>query len=133
MISYSTDTREIRKFGLIALIFFGFLCALGLWMRKPIPTYLFGFLSILGLGFILIPAQLRPIHAGWLKIAHLLGIIVTTLTLTLTYYLVLTPSAMIKWIFSGRPLPVKPDRKSSSYWVARTEPAQPNERFLKRY
>ena len=133
MISYSTEKREIRKFGLIALIFFGCLCALGVWMRKPIPTYLFGSLSILGLGFLLIPAQLRPIYATWLKIAHLLGIIVTTLTLTLTYYLVLTPSAMLKWIFGGRPIPLKPDKNASSYWVSRTEPAQPGERFIKRY
>ena len=133
MISYSTEKREIRKFGLIALIFFGCLCILGLCMKKPIPTFLFSSLSILGLGFILIPTQLRPIYAGWLKIAHLLGIIVTTLTLTLTYYLVLTPSAMIKWIFSGRPIPLKPDKNASSYWVDRTEPAQPGERFIKRY
>jgi hypothetical protein len=133
MISYSTDRREIRKFGLIALIFFGCLCVLGLWMRKPIPTYLFGSLFVLGLGFILIPAQLRPIYAVWLRIAHLLGRIATTLILSLTYYLVITPSALIKWIFGGRPIPVRPDRNASSYWVARTEPAQPGERFLKRY
>ena len=41
----STDTKQIRKFGLIALIFFGCLCALGIWMEKSIPTYFFGTLS----------------------------------------------------------------------------------------
>ena len=133
MNSNSTDTREVRKFGFIALIFFGCLCVLGLWMKKPLPAYLFGFLSILGLGFILIPAQLKPVHAAWLKVAHLLGRIITALILTMAYYLVITPSALIKRLFGGRPLPVKPDKEASSYWVDRTEPAQPKERFLKRY
>ena len=133
MNSNLTDTREVRKFGFIALIFFGCLCVLGLWMKKPLPTYLFGFLAILGLGFILIPAQLKPVHAAWLKAAHLLGRIITTLILALAYYLVITPSAFLKRLFGGRPIPVKPDKEASSYWVDRTEPAQPKERFLKRY
>lgn len=129
----STSSKEIRKFGLIAFVFFGSLCALGFWMKKPLPTYLFGSLSILGIGFILIPSHLKPLYVTWLKIAHFLGRIVTTLVLTIAYYLVITPSALIKRLFGGRPLPVKPDKKASSYWVARAEPAQPKERFSKRY
>lgn len=133
MNSNSTDNKHVRKFGVVALIFFGSLCALGLWMKKPLPICLFGFLSILGFGFILIPTQLRPVHAAWLKIAHFLGKIFTMLILTLAYYLVITPSALIKRLFGGLPIPTKPDKNASSYWVVRTEPAQPKERFSKRY
>ena len=129
----STDKKEIRKFGLVALIFFGCLCALGIWTKKPAPMYFFGFLAALGLGFIILPAQLRPVHATWLKIAHVLGRIVTTLVLALAYYLVITPSALLKRLFGGRPIRLKPDREASSYWVERTEPAQPVERFTKRF
>ena len=125
--------KDIRKFGLIALIFFGSLCGLGLWTKKPVPTYLFGSLSVLGLGFILIPARLRPVYTVWLKIAHVIGRIITMLVLTLAYYVVITPAALIKRVFGGRPLPLRPDKEATSYWVARTEPAQPKERFLKRY
>jgi len=125
--------KDIRKFGVVALIFFGSLCALGLWRNKPLPIYLFGFLSILGCGFILMPTRLRPVYDGWLKIAHFIGKIVTTLVLTLMYYLVITPAALLKRLFGGRPLPVKPDKEALSYWVTRTEPAQPKERFIKRY
>ena len=133
MISYSTDNKEIRKFGLVGLIFFGCLCTLGLWTKKPVPTYLFGFLAILGLGFSLIPGPLKPVYTAWLKVAHFLGRIVTTLILTLAYYLVVTPTALIKRIFGGAPLPVKPDKNASSYWVLRAEPAQPKDRYIKRY
>jgi len=127
------NIKEIRKFGLIAFVFFGCLCVLGLWTKKPVPTYLFGFLSMVGLGFVLIPSRLKPVYAIWLRIAHFIGRIMTTLFLSLAYYFVITPSALIKRLFGGRPLPVKPEKKASSYWVVRTEPVQPRERFVKRY
>ena len=133
MNSNSIESKEIRKFGLIAFVFFGLLFALGLWKHKSIPMYLFGSLSLLGLGFILIPSQLKPVHALWLKIAHLIGRIITTIVLSMAYYLVITPSGLIKRLFGGAPLPVKPDKNACSYWVTRTESAQPRERFTKRY
>ena len=102
-------------------------------MEKPIPTYLFGTLSALGLGFILFPHQLRPVFVAWLKIAHFLGRVVTTLILSLAYYLVITPAAFIKRIFGGTPLPIKPDKNVSSYWVPRKEAAQSNEQLYKRF
>lgn len=117
----------------MALVFFGSLCILGILTSKPLPTYLFGFLSVLGIGFVLIPLPLKPVYNVWLKIAHFIGRIVTTLMLTFAYYLVIIPSAFIKRLLSGRPIPLKPDNKVSTYWVDRIEPAQPKERFLKRY
>ena len=133
MNSNSTEKKQIRKFGLIALIFFGALCALGVWKEKFLPTYLFGFLSVLGLGFITVPVPLRPVYKAWLRFAHLISRVITNLILILIYYLVITPSGLLKRLFGGKPLPVKPDKNISSYWVTRPEPAQPSERFLKRY
>jgi hypothetical protein len=102
-------------------------------LEKPIPTYLFGILSSLGLGFILFPNQLRPAFVAWLKIAHFLGRAITTLILTLAYYLVITPAAFIKRIFGGTPLPIIPEKNVSSYWVTRKETIQSKEQFLKRF
>ncbi len=133
MNSNSTKRGDIRKFGIVAFLFFGCLCGLGIWTGKAIPTYLFGFLSMIGLGFMVIPGPLRPVYAGWLKIAHFIGKIVTITMLTLAYYLVITPSAVLKRIFGGAPLPVKPDKSVDSYWVTRDEKTQPRERFSKRY
>ena len=128
-----TNSKEIRKLGFAAVVFFGSLSGLGLWMQKPLSTYLFGLLFILGVGFILIPHRLRPVYNAWLKVAHFLSRVMTTLILALAYYLVITPAALIRRIFVGAPLPVRPDKKASSYWMVRPEPLQPNERFLKRY
>lgn len=88
---------------------------------------------MVGLGFIVVPMPLRPVYAGWLKIAHFIGKVITVTVLALAYYLVITPSSMLKRIFGGAPIPVRPDKGADSYWVARDEKAQPKERFLKRY
>ena len=133
MSSNSTEPKQIRKFGLLAFLLFGSLCALGVWRERPIPIILFGFLSILGLGFISAPSYLRPVYGVWIRAAHFLGKMVNLLVLALAYYLVITPSALVKRLFGGRPIPLKPDKKAVSYWVAREEPLQPEERFLKRY
>ena len=133
MNSNLTSSKDIRKFGVIAFVFFGGLSGIGFWANKAVPTYLFGTLSVIGCGFILMPYRLKPVYAVWLKIAHFVGKVVTTLVLALAYYFVITPAALLKRLFGDRPLPVKPDKNTPSYWVARTEPAQPKERFIKRY
>ena len=129
----STNTKEIRKFGIIAFLFFGVLCSLGLWREKEIPIYIFGTLSLLGIGFIFLPGLLKPVYCGWLKVAHFIGRLFTSLILMLSYYLVITPTALLKRLFGGPPLLIKPDKGANSYWVARDEPVQPKERFIKRY
>jgi hypothetical protein len=101
--------------------------------NRSVLIYLFGFLSVTGLGLFLFPNPLKPVYMFWMRIAALIGRIVTTLILTLAYYLVITPSGLIKRCFGGRPLPMKPDKDCSSYWVPRSEPIQPRERLTKRY
>jgi len=129
----SNPRRETRRFGLIAFVFFGLLFALALWRGKVVPMGLFGGLGLLGLGFLAFPGPMRPIHAGWLRVAHAIGTLITAVMLTLAYYLVITPSAWLKRIFGGRPIPWAPDPRADTYWVPREEPAQPKERFHKRY
>ena len=131
--SFSTDNRTIRKFGGICLCFFGILSAIAMWRHKTITTYIFGFLSLLGVGFLLIPGRLSPIHKGWLKLANFIRMVLSIVILTVVYYVVMTPTAFIKGMLGGRPLPTAPDKNATTYWVSRSEPAQPRERFIKRY
>jgi len=133
MISSSIDAREIRKFGIIAFLFFGVLCGLGIWREKLVLSYFFGCVSLIGLSFWLFPKPLSPVYDRWLKISHFIGRVITVIILTLAFYLVITPAALLKRIVGGRPLPMKPDPNLSSYWVTRSEPVQPRERFIKRY
>ncbi len=93
----------------------------------------FGVIAFLGLGFLLIPRFMSPIHRAWLKMAIKMNLAVTTVMLALVYYLAVTPSALIKKITGGKLLAVKPDSNAESYWVPRLETGQPATRFTKRY
>ncbi len=128
-----TNPREIRKFGAIGSLFFGTIFAVAVWRDKTPLAFFFGLLTLLSIGFVLMPVQLKPVYAAWLKIGHFIGSKVTILILTIMFYFVITPAALLKRIFGGRPLPVKPDPNATTYWVTRLETAQPKERFPKRY
>jgi len=128
-----TKKKEIRKFGTMAFLIFGGFVTIAYWKQKYLLTCVFGFLSSTGLGFLLIPSFLSPVYDIWMKVSHFIGCIITMITLTLGYYLVITPFALLKRVFGGRPLPMKPDKTTSTYWVARKEPAQSKERFKKRF
>jgi hypothetical protein len=105
MKSNSTDTKDIQRIGIVAFIFFGNLCTLDIWKKKPIPTYHFSFLFLIGIVFALALSRFGPIYYSCLKFTHFIGRIWTILILVLIYYLVITPSAHktpIGWIASTR-------------------------------
>ncbi len=129
----STDPRDIRKFGLAALSFFGSLAAVAGWQGKFVLCAFFGSLALLGLLFILMPAGMTPAYLFWLRWGHIIGRGITLILLTLIYYLVITPYGVAMRLIGKRPLPHKPDRDQTSYWIQRSEPAQPRSRFIKRY
>jgi hypothetical protein len=133
MTSFSTDLRQIRRFGLAGVVFFGLLGGLGYWRAKAVPAGFFSLLTLLCMGFLIFPARFAPIYGGWMKVAHRIGRYFTAFILSLAYYLVITPFALVMRIFGKTALPVRQDKKISSYWVPRSEPVQPKERFFKRY
>jgi hypothetical protein len=133
MTSFSTDLRQIRRFGLAGVVVFGLLGGLGFWRAKAVPAGFFSLLTLLCAGFLIVPARFAPIYGVWMKAAHRIGRFFTAFILSLAYYLVITPFALVMRIFGKTGLPVRYDKRVSSYWVARSEPVQPKERFFKRY
>ena len=133
MSSNLINPRDIRKFGAIGSLFFGTLLAVAVWRDQTPVALFFGLLTLLSNGFLLMPVQMKPVYTGWLKIAHFMGSKVTLVMLGIIFYFVITPAALLKRIFGGRPLPIKPDPDAETYWVTRSEPAQPTERFPKRF
>ncbi|MFP4476218.1 MAG: hypothetical protein ACLFOY_11725 [Desulfatibacillaceae bacterium] len=128
-----TDIREIRKFGAVALVFFGLLLAVGLWRERLLAVYLFGALSALGFLHLVLPGPMKPVYRGWLAVARAIGTVVTTVLLALVYFVVITPSGWIRRLVAGPILPMQPDREAETYWVEREERVQPRERFTKRF
>lgn len=128
-----TDRGETRRFGAMAFIFFGLLCATAVWRAKIFMAIIFGLLTAMGMVLTVIPEHARPLYIAWRRIAQFLGRVITSVVLIMAYYLVITPSGLLKRIVGGPPLPLNADKAAASYWISRDEPAQPKDRFLKRF
>ncbi|MEW5733316.1 MAG: hypothetical protein AB1921_00585 [Thermodesulfobacteriota bacterium] len=133
MSSSSTEKKDVRKFGLVGLLFFLALAGVALWRGKQIPLYVFSGLSVFMLFFLALPGPMTPVYTGWIFVAAKIGRVMNALILSLTFFLVITPFALARRALGKRPLPLKPDPAATTYWVKRKTPAQPRKQFAKRY
>ena len=111
--------RDLRKFGLVVG---GVFCALGLWFflrHKPYYWYVLApGVPLVVLGAIL-PRSLKWIYVGWMALAMVLGAIVSTVLLTLLFYLVVTPIGLVARLAGKDFLSRKLQPGAPSYWILR--------------
>ena len=110
---------ELRKFGLL----FGIIGAVAgtylAWKGSPFWPWVLGAAGCFALTGVVAPRLLRPIYAGWMKLAFVLAWINTRLLLGLFFYLVMTPIGLILRVMGKDLLDEGIDRAASSYWVRR--------------
>ena len=117
--SLRTGERELRKFGLTVG---GVFALLGCWFwwrgKTHFPCFLVpgGLLMLLGA---LVPRALKFIYIGWMSLAFILGIAVSTALLTLFFYLIVTPIGLISRLAGRDFLNRKFDRDATTYWIRR--------------
>lgn len=117
-----TSPRALRRFGwLVGGVFL--LLGIWLWRRQhawaPVPGV--AGLALVALGSV-IPRALRPVHRAWMALSLVLGLVMTTLLLTLVYCLVVTPAGWLARLKGKDFLHRRLDRSAASYWVARPPP-----------
>jgi hypothetical protein len=114
-----TDRRALRQFG---LMIGGVVAVLGalLWLRhQPAGPWLLGPGTLLVLLGALTPRTLKHLYLGWMSVAFVLGFVVSTLLLTLFFYLLVTPLGLLARL-SGRDfLDRQWSPSASSYWRPR--------------
>lgn len=115
----STTTRDLRKFGLIVGGVFLLLGGLFFFRHKPVWPYFLtpGMLLVL-LGLIA-PRRLKAVYVAWMGMAFALGLVVSTVVLTLFYFLVITPLALAGRLSGKDFLSEKLDPRAKSYWLPR--------------
>jgi hypothetical protein len=117
--SLSTKTRDLRKFGLLVGGVFLVLGGLTLWRQKPIAPWLLTPGVILFFLGLILPRSLKLIYIGWMAMAFALGLIVSSILLTIFYYVVVTPIGLVARLVGKDFLSLKLDSKAQSYWVPR--------------
>lgn len=120
---------DLRKFGLVVG---GVFCALGLWFflrHKPFYWYvLVPGVPLVLLGALL-PRSLKWIYAGWMTLAMILGAVVSTVLLTLLFFLVVTPTGLFARLVGKDFLSQRLEPGAASYWILRdaSKPKQKHE------
>jgi len=122
MTPLNTNRKDLRKFGLVMA---GAFAALGafLWWKGdftfwPIVSMFFwslsGFLLLVALA---LPVILSPFEWIWMRLAHVMGFVMTRVLLTLVYFIAITPLGLIFKVLRKDLLSRKFDRGSRSYWI----------------
>ena len=119
-----TGKRELRKFGLLVG---GVFLALGIlvWVRhKPYYPYLLTPGVILIAGGVIFPKRLKQVYIAWMSLAMLLGFVVSTVLLTVFFFLVIMPIGLVARLAGKDFLGLRIHREVSSYWIRREQVAQ---------
>jgi hypothetical protein len=94
-----------------------------LWRGKPATAMLLGAIAaMLMLLSVLLPAAIPPIHRGWMAGAHAMSRVTTPIILGIVYFLVLTPTGLVRRLL--RQSSLRRDRSSDTYWITREVPAR---------
>ncbi len=110
------SARELRKFGLVLGAAFA-VFSLVLVVRSSdiwgVTASLSGLLIVTG---ILFPTLLRPLEWFWMKLALVMGFVVTNVLLTLVFLIGVIPTGLLMRMLGKDPLRLKPDGKKNTYW-----------------
>lgn len=119
----STTPRDLRKFGLVVGGVFAVLGGWFLFRQKPAGPYLLAPGVLLVLFGLVAPRLLRPVYVAWMALAFILGLVVSTVLLTLLFLLVVTPTGLVARLLGKDFLSRKLDRRATSYWRPRDRAA----------
>ena len=115
------DPVEYLKFGLTMGLFL-FIVGTAFALSGVYIGYYIGGVGILLLGLgVLIPLSLMPIYIIWMSFAVIMGYIMTRIILTIIYYLIFSPVALVLRVIKKDLLDQKIYRDAPSYWKIRSE------------
>jgi len=123
-----TGPRDLRKFGLMVG---GVLLLLGMWFvfrHKPWHPWFWVPGTILVVAGTVAPKALKHVYLAWMTLAFVLGFVVSTVLLTVFFYVVVTPVGLMARIF-GKDFLERKWSRAPSYWLMRpaSQPKEPSE------
>ena len=125
-------TTADRKFVFTISAAFVALTGILLWRGKPVTAMGFAAAAaLLMLASVLLPGVIPPVHRTWMWGAHAMSRVTTPIILGVVYYLVLTPTGLVRRVFGKSSLTRR--RSSDTYWVTRDVPARPPEDMRRQF
>ena len=137
MITMNTNPskRQLKQFAGIWLpllsLLLGYICYFKLKIAVPAVVLCISGLCVSVFGFFC-PGKIRPVFVGLMYITFPIGFIVSYSILTLLFFAVLTPIALLMRLFKFDPLERSFDIPGKSYWKS-IEYSDKTEQYFKQY
>lgn len=118
-------TRQaVRSFGLTVGVLLALIGAVLWWRNGWVATpWVYGWSGV-GLALVLLglvwPRGLTPVYRVWMGLAVVLGFVMTRVILSLVFFAVVTPIALVFRLLRRDPLSRKPDPEQPTYWLPKT-------------
>ena len=119
-VSARLTAAEGRRFGLVvgaAFAVLGALVALKGHRNAGVALGTLG--TVLAGAGVVIPTLLGPVQRGWMALARAISKVTTPIVMSIIYFGILTPVALVRRAFGANAL-VRP-RTGDSYWISRDE------------
>lgn len=113
--------REGREFAFpVGIAFLVLAGVLYVWRGHVTMAAAFSGLGVLLLAAgLLVPTRLEPLRRAWMGFAHALSKVTTPIFMSVVYYLVLTPSGLLRRAIGRNP--IHHAASNDSYWAARAD------------
>lgn len=123
-LSYNKPIRQhVREFAALFALIILAIAAVKIYKGSTTLTPLILVISaivLIGIGYGT-PIVLYPIWNAWMKFAHVLGAVMTTLLLSIAWSIVLIPVSLILRIIGKKVMNLSFDRAAKTYWEDREE------------
>ncbi len=108
---------ELRKFGFtLTSVFIGaFGLLLPLLLKKAMPTWPFIIGTLILIPTVTKPAMLKVIYTPWMKVGHILGWINTRIILGAIFFVLITPTGLIRRLLGKDTLGLQFDKQATTY------------------
>ena len=111
-------SAEGRRFAWTLAAAFAVLAAVSQWRGRARIAFVLAVVA--GLFFLagaVLPSRLGPVERAWMGFARAISRVTTPLSMGVVYFVVLTPTGLLRRILSRKRL--SPDRSRSTYWIDR--------------
>jgi hypothetical protein len=123
------DVAEARRSALLVAGVFALIAAWNLYRdREAVAMISGGASALLLLIGAFSPVASQAFHRAWMGLAHVLGWVNSRILLSVLFYVVLTPIAIVQRLL-GRNMLGRRGAGSGSYWIRRKTDAQSPEQF----
>jgi ABC-type uncharacterized transport system permease subunit len=112
--------KDLRKFGITVGGVLAAIAVLLFYFEKPAATYFAVIGGLLILSGALFPQLLKPLNRIWMSLAIVLGFFMSRVILTILFYLVLTPIALLAKLVGKKFMILKYDKSAKTYWEKRS-------------